>query len=345
MRVLPLRDNVKSDGGFMDEISRDNLTAWRFSTEGVAVDRRPQVVRKHMAALVDVDVKPVGNRMPIVAGRIHLLPSVSLARTTGGALRLLRTAMCCEDGNDDYILVVPVRGACRACHRGGNEVRVRSGQAYLVRNDTPGHVQLARRCLHLVFDRRLLEPSLSQPGAILQQPLQASPELQLLTDYATALLRQRKPCRAETASLAATQLRELAVLALNASGLGERRLRPRGVRAERLDAVKTDIAANLHRPGLTAKAIAGRHGISPRYLRALFADQGDTFNRYVRDQRLTRAYRLLTDPRRATDSINVIALDSGFGDLSYFNRCFRRRFGCTPSEVRPRVSASSPLAR
>jgi len=29
-----------------------------------------------------------------------------------------------------------------------------------------------------------------------------------------------------------------------------------------------------------------------------------------------------------------VAFDAGFGDLSYFNRVFRRRFGATPSDVR-----------
>jgi AraC-like DNA-binding protein len=43
---------------------------------------------------------------------------------------------------------------------------------------------------------------------------------------------------------------------------------------------------------------------------------------------------MLTDPRLAARSITSIAFDAGFGDLSYFNRCFRRRYGATPSDVR-----------
>ena len=30
----------------------------------------------------------------------------------------------------------------------------------------------------------------------------------------------------------------------------------------------------------------------------------------------------------------IIAYDVGFGDLSYFNRVFRRRYGATPSDIR-----------
>jgi AraC-like DNA-binding protein len=32
-----------------------------------------------------------------------------------------------------------------------------------------------------------------------------------------------------------------------------------------------------------------------------------------------------------------VAFDAGFGDLSYFNRVFRRCYGSTPSEVRAEV--------
>jgi AraC-like DNA-binding protein len=54
----------------------------------------------------------------------------------------------------------------------------------------------------------------------------------------------------------------------------------------------------------------------------------------VLDQRLARAYRLLGDPRCADHTVSAIAFAAGFGDLSYFNRVFRARYGATPSDVR-----------
>ena len=56
-------------------------------------------------------------------------------------------------------------------------------------------------------------------------------------------------------------------------------------------------------------------------------------------QRLACAHRLLTDPRLAAEKISSIAVDAGFGDLSYFNRAFRRRFGETPSGIRAQLQA------
>jgi AraC-like DNA-binding protein len=66
----------------------------------------------------------------------------------------------------------------------------------------------------------------------------------------------------------------------------------------------------------------------------LFEHEGTTFTEFVRQARLDRAHRMLVDPRMADRSISAIAFDVGFGDLSYFNREFRRRFGQTPSDVR-----------
>jgi AraC-like DNA-binding protein len=38
-------------------------------------------------------------------------------------------------------------------------------------------------------------------------------------------------------------------------------------------------------------------------------------------------------PKDRKIPISTIALDCGFGDISNFNRAFRRRYGITPSEL------------
>jgi AraC-like DNA-binding protein len=58
------------------------------------------------------------------------------------------------------------------------------------------------------------------------------------------------------------------------------------------------------------------------------------FTQYVMEQRLTLAYKALRRRASSHVPISTIALDCGFSDISHFNRVFRRRFGCTPSDAR-----------
>lgn len=107
----------------------------------------------------------------------------------------------------------------------------------------------------------------------------------------------------------------------------------RGSRTARLCAIKADIAQNLE-GDVTAAALSSRHRISPRYIRKLFAGENLSLSKFVLCQRLTRVHRMLADPRCADRTIADIALAAGFGDVSTFNRHFRRHFGLTPSDVR-----------
>jgi transcriptional regulator GlxA family with amidase domain len=108
----------------------------------------------------------------------------------------------------------------------------------------------------------------------------------------------------------------------------------RGMRAARLQAIKQDIARNIDQAELSLATIAARHGCTPRFIQRLFEAEYTTFTDYVLSQRLARAHRMLTDPRRAGDKISAIAFDAGFADLSYFNRAFRQFYGNTPSGIR-----------
>jgi AraC-like DNA-binding protein len=105
------------------------------------------------------------------------------------------------------------------------------------------------------------------------------------------------------------------------------------IRAVRLKSIKADILQNLG-DELTVTAIALRQGITPRYVHMLFETEGATFSEYVLGQRLMLAYGVISNPRFADLKITTVAFASGFADLSYFNRTFRRRFGTTPSELR-----------
>lgn len=133
-------------------------------------------------------------------------------------------------------------------------------------------------------------------------------------------------------ALVARTVADLLVLAFDARATAADR--PGDVRAARLRAIKTDIAKSIDGGRLSVNSIASRHRVTPRYVQMLFAAEGTTFTQFVLESRLACAYRMLADPRFANRRVATVAFDAGFGDLSYFNRCFRRRFGVAPSQVR-----------
>lgn len=127
---------------------------------------------------------------------------------------------------------------------------------------------------------------------------------------------------------------DLAALAVGAQGENAVLASERGLRAGRLAAIKADIRENIGRRSISPKAVAARHGITPRYLHILFEDQDKTFGEFVAAERLAKASRHLTDPRHIETRISDIAFAVGFEDLSTFNRQFKRHYGVTPSEAR-----------
>src|SRR5262249_13818058 len=158
--------------------------------------------------------------------------------------------------------------------------------------------------------------------------------LRLLLSYAAAVRDLPASAPLDLGRLAATHVGDLIALALGATRDGVALANGRGVRAARLRAMKGDVVRNLGRDDLSVEELAARHRVTPRYVQMLFEQEGTTFTEFVQGRRLAVAHRMLSDPCLTGLSITSVAFDVGFGNLSYFNRLFRRRFGCTPSEMR-----------
>jgi AraC-like DNA-binding protein len=135
--------------------------------------------------------------------------------------------------------------------------------------------------------------------------------------------------------LVVTHVHDLISLALGATRDGGELADRRGLAAARLRAIKADIARRAANIDLGITSIPRMHGVTPRYIQILFEEDGTTFSGYLGIQRLALAHRLLADPNDRR-KISDIALAAGFGNVSYFNRAFRRLFGATPSDIRSR---------
>lgn len=101
----------------------------------------------------------------------------------------------------------------------------------------------------------------------------------------------------------------------------------RSAMLRRLRATLTD---QFHDAALTPASVAREHGMSVRYLHALFAEAGTTFGSDLIRVRLDRASTMLRDSRFDGLAISEVAWRCGFKDPSHFARLFRRRFGAAP---------------
>lgn len=100
----------------------------------------------------------------------------------------------------------------------------------------------------------------------------------------------------------------------------------------RYQVILAEIARGISDPRLSGKLVAARVGITERYLQQLFEEHAETFSHYLLRLRLDKAADMMTAKRQMP--IAEVAFICGFGDLSYFNRSFKKRFAKTPRGYR-----------
>lgn len=89
------------------------------------------------------------------------------------------------------------------------------------------------------------------------------------------------------------------------------------------------LADQYMNPDLTLELMAAKLGINRTKInRLLRKDSGLTFAGYLNRLRLKEAARLLTEERMG---VAETAYAVGFGNVSYFNRAFKKEYGCSPS--------------
>ena len=92
------------------------------------------------------------------------------------------------------------------------------------------------------------------------------------------------------------------------------------------------INKNISNPDLSPRLTAQELGVSTRYIHKLFAHSGTTFSAHIMGERLDHIKSELIAMARVP--VSLLAFQWGFNDLSTFNRAFKDRFNCTPSDVR-----------
>jgi AraC-like DNA-binding protein len=158
--------------------------------------------------------------------------------------------------------------------------------------------------------------------------------LRLLSEYTHWLFDAGVAMDSQLRNLSVTHVHDLLALTIGPASGFEETARTRGLRAARLKIAKAFIIEHSHRRDLSVNSVAAHLCVTPRYVQRMFEADGTTFSEFLLGQRLARAHRLLCEPNSIHTAIGTIAYDTGFGDLSYFNRRFRRLYGLTPRDVR-----------
>ena len=286
--------------------------------------------------ITNVDIEPIGDEPFHAEVTFNLLPGVGIAAGSRSPAHYRVPPGLVGRGKDIIALSV-LRSGAASSTQFGQELISGIGSASVLTPSDPSTSTLLTHgsFITLALSRPLVAALAPDYSQAFGRPIaSSSPALALLVRYLDVVRAGDELTNPAIGRVVSDHIIDLAALALGARGDGAEMARLRGAKAARLSAIRADILGTLGRSDLSTELIAARHGISPRYVRKLFEEDGSSFSSFVLAERVVKAHRMLVDRRYANLNIAQIAHESGFGDVSYFNRAFRRHFGATPSDFR-----------
>jgi AraC-like DNA-binding protein len=323
----------------------NGLATVSFSTDDLPEKDRATLWRDHYGQVVfKVEIEPA-KELPFEAHAIsRILPGLHLLQSAFSTARVARTRGFIADGNDEFALIINRTGAAMVSAR-GREMPLANGDAVLLSCDETAtfHRACLGDAISLRVPRQLLSSLVNDIDNGVMRPIQWDSEaLKLLTNYAAMQIDKNALAVPSLRQTVVNHVHDLMALTLGATRDAADTASDGGLRAARLAAAKTHIIQNSARQDISVGAVASHLAVTPRYLQRLFEADGTTFSEFLLGQRLTHAYRMLRNARFSDRPVSSIAYDIGFGDVSHFNRCFRRQYGMTPSEIRENGSKQQP---
>lgn len=311
------------------KVEERDCASLHFSTRELPPPKRLPALRDlfDQAVRLQIDAEP-GHAVEMM---MHVAPGLRRAKMLSSlTARITRPTQMLADGEDTVCLMMKTSGHM-ALTQGRREGIPQVGDGVLLVYREPAFLQLVDTTyLSVRVPFSALAPLTRNVAAAAAQCIPRETEaLSLLRAYLASL--PERIADPQLGRLSAMHVYDLIALAIGATDEGREIANQRGVRAARLEAIRGDLIQNA---ALNLDQLAARQGISPRYVQMLFEEAGTTFSDFVLERRLDEARTMLTSPRYAAWSIIAIALEAGFGDLSHFNRRFKRRYLMTPTDMR-----------
>ncbi|MFD0094627.1 MULTISPECIES: helix-turn-helix domain-containing protein [Bacillati] len=241
--------------------------------------------------------------------------------------------MVAADPTDDYMLALITRGATTVYH---NEHRSQLGPGSFVLFDTttPWVVDAPTEFEQIVVrtPRALLDSHM--PIAVVNDFVGQSISSQTVIGRLVTRLLSDIAYIDESLSESAAAAISSAVMDLLVTAVSESTPPLRGiarVHAEDLQAVQRIMLLHLHDPDHSIAQTAAEAQMSVRHVHKLFSAAGMTPLRWLYQQRLGRARKLLL---RTSLTVTEISQQVGFRDVAHFSRTFRNQFGASPAQYR-----------
>ena len=102
-----------------------------------------------------------------------------------------------------------------------------------------------------------------------------------------------------------------------------------------LEKMRRWIADYPEKADLSPHMLALQFGMSRRSLYRIFAQLGTTPAQWLWAAKLDQSYAMILDPAFRGMSVSTVAYRCGFQGQSHFSRAFKKRFGSSPSALRP----------
>lgn len=270
-------------------------------------------------------------------GRLSMrrVGEVSLSRLETDALAYERgKGQIARQAGEEFLITIPRRSPVEFSQL-GREVSCPPGRFLVERGNEPYRFSYAAPNVLGVMkiSRAVLAERLRQPDRFCAQHFDATRGVgALFSTMAQAAL--DTDTKGASADLVGRQLVELLALSLSEQAETEGLSAVRAAHLRRADAV---IRRDLLNPALDPERVAGACGISKRYLHEIFAEDGRSVAREIREQRLRAAREAVAMQGDLT--LAEIAYRFCFSDQAQFSRQFKEAYGRTPSAFRAEMRA------
>lgn len=327
----------------MSSTTSATIPITRFDLSTISTHERYAIWKESISVIFQTELpeKTLSDSFDAKITTCHL-SSVLLSCTTSQQQYFNRPAkLIANDGLDHFLIQLYTQGSTSGQWGKHNNSTVRAGDIFLLDLTRP-ITSLTENFsnLTLVVPRNMLTAQFPNiellHGCVLPRESTLG---RLLGEHILALQHGSLTMTAEEAGAVGQGVVNLAALYFNGT------LRKEECPAMQVATQKTIrhyIIKNLTNPDLSPEMIAAHFQMSRAYLYRIF-DSTEGVAHFIQEQRLLRAFNMLSHAANGKRRISEIAFSLGFSNDSHFSRSFYRYFGITASEVRKNALVNNTL--